>query len=416
MNNPIKPHFTDGLKIPALRYFLVSTAFFSLANRALVVVIGFHIYQLTRDPMAIGWLGLIEAIPAISLVLFGGYVADHFDRKKILWITRFISGICALGLAWISSQPEISIPAFYGIIFLAGIARGFGDPAGTAFEAQVAPKNLTVNAASWISSTWISCAIAGPAIIGFVFEAQGAMLCYQLISGSFILSALAIAFIKPLSAQTAPLKEPLIQSLTSGWRFVFSHQPLWGALALDLFAVLFGGAIALLPIYAHDILKVGASGLGFLNAAPAAGALLIMLIATHRPPIRQAGRNLLLAVFGFGISFIVFAVSTHFWISIAALFFSGLFDGISVVIRKAIVRLLSPEGMRGRVAAANWVFICASNELGAFESGMLAAWIGAVPCVALGGVITLAIVGVISVKAPELKKLRFNPQTLEREA
>ena len=201
-----------------------------------------------------------------------------------------------------------------------------------------------------------------------------------------------------------------------GWRFVFANQALLGAMALDLFAVLFGGAMALLPVYATDILHVGARGLGFLNAAPSLGALIITLLATRHPPIRGAGRNLLIAVAGFGVSILVFSVSTSFWLSMAALFFSGVFDGVSMVIRRSMIRLLSPDHLRGRIAAANWVFICASNELGAFESGLLAAMIGTVPCVALGGVVTLGVVALTAALAPQLRGLRFDTRTLERRA
>lgn len=418
MDSPApKPHFSDALKIPAIRNFIGATAFFSLAGRALVVVIGFQIYQITRDPMALGWLGLIEAIPAISLVLFGGYAADHFNRKKILLLTRMSSVVCAVLLAVISSrQHETNVLGLYTVIFFAGLARGFADPAATALEAQVVPRKLTVSGASWISSTWITCSIAGPAAIGFVFAGFGAAACYILIAVCFFISWIFTLLIRPLTPQEAPKKEPMIQSMTSGWRFVFSHQPFWGAVILDLFAVLFGGAVALLPIYAEDILHVGPEGLGLLNAAPAAGALVMMLSATQKPPIRHAGRNLFLGVLGFGISFIFFAFSKNFILSMTALFFTGVFDGISMVIRRSIVRLLSPENMRGRIAAANWVFICASNELGAFESGMLASAVGVVPCVALGGFITLLTVGIMAIAAPELRRLKFNPHTLEREA
>ena len=202
--------------------------------------------------------------------------------------------------------------------------------------------------------------------------------------------------------------------MSSGWKFVFSNQPLLSALALDLFAVLFGGVMALLPIYASDILKVGAKGLGFLNAAPSMGAILVTLIATHKPPIARAGRNLLLAVAGFGVSILIFAFSKNFWISMVALFFSGVFDGVSVVIRRSMLRLLSPDHLRGRVAAANWVFICASNEIGAFESGMVAAWIGTVPCVAAGAVVTLGVVGLTTLFAKQMRHLKFDANSLER--
>ena len=378
------------------------------------MVIGFQIYKITHSALALGWLGLIEAIPAISLVLFGGYVADHFNRRKILLITRAASCVCAIVLAFLSYKNYSStVAGLYAVVFLAGVARGFADPANTAFEAQIVPKHLTVNAASWISSTWISCAIIGPAIIGFVFDAAGAVGSYLVITGCFIVSWLFTMVISPKPKPVQEKSESVLKSMIVGWQYVFKDETLVGAMALDLFAVLFGGAVALLPIYAEDILHVGAKGLGFLNAAPAIGALIISLIATRHPPIAKAGRNLLLAVMGFGLCILVFAFSKNFFLSMAALFFSGVFDGISVVIRRSMVRLLSPDHLRGRIAAASWIFICASNELGAFESGILASWIGAVPCVAVGGFVTLGIVALTATFAKKLKNLSFDVHTLE---
>jgi len=417
MNTPHPSHhFAAALRIPDIRFFIGSVAFFTLASRALAVVIGFQIYKITHNALALGWLGLVEAIPAISLVLFGGYVADHFNRHKILMITRIASCFCALALAVLSWHSHAtSVTGLYAVIFLAGIARGFADPAGTAFEAQIIPKALTVNGSSWISSMWISCAIAGPAVIGFVFDAWGAAGSYLLIAGSFILSCFWTARIRPQPQIKPEKKEPLLKSIASGWHFVFTHQPLWAAMVLDLFAVFFGGAMILLPIYANDILHVGAKGLGLLNAAPSVGALIITLTATRHPPIARAGRNLLGTVIGFGVCIIFFAFSKNFWFSMVLLFMSGVFDGISMVIRRSMVRLLSPDALRGRIAAANWVFICASNELGAFESGLVAAWIGTIPCVAVGGVITLGIVALIARIAPQLRLLKFDPHTMEQQ-
>lgn len=407
--------FTAALRIREIQLFIGSISCFTFASRALAVVIGFQIYKLTHSAMALGWLGLVEAIPAISLVLVGGYVADHFNRQKILLMTRAASCLCALILAALSTQGHATpLIGLYGVIFLAGVARGFADPANTAFEAQVVPKNLTVNAASWIASTWIAFSIIGPAVIGFVFDAKGATGSYILITIFFALSWIFTALIKP-SPQIKPVnKEPLLKSIRIGWRFVFNTPPLINALALDLFAVLFGGAIALLPIFAEDILRVGAKGLGLLNAAPAAGAFLIMLISARHTPIIHAGRNLLLAVTGFGLSMLLFAFSKNFALSLFALFLSGVFDGVSMVIRRSMVRLLSPDDMRGRISAVSWIFICSSNELGAFQSGMFAAWLGAVRCVAFGGWLTLLIVVFTALRAPQLRRLRFDPLTLER--
>ncbi len=411
----IKPHFLDALKIPDIRYFIGAVGFFTLASRALAVVVGFQIYQITHNPLSLGLLGLVEAIPAISLVLFGGYVADHFNRQRILLITRAISFACALIMAFLSwRNPSGSLLGLYVMIFLVGVARGFADPASTAFESQVVPRPLTVNASSWIGSVWVTSAVIGPAAIGFIFDAWGAVGSYLIIASSFVVAWIFTALIQPKAQPVPQSTEPIFKSIGAGWRFVFSNQSLKAALALDLFAVLFGGTMALLPIYAEDILHVGAKGLGLLNAAPSLGAVMITLLATHRPPIARAGRNLLLTVAGFGVSIIVFAFSKNFWLSMTALFFSGVFDGVSMVIRRSMVRLLSPDHLRGRVAAANYVFICASNELGAFESGLLASWIGTIPCVAVGGFVTLGIVALTASLAKELRSLRYNPQTLEQ--
>ena len=408
-------HFTDALKIPDIRFWIGSVGFFTLGSRALAVVIGFQIYKITHSAMALGWLGLVEAIPALSLVLIGGYVADHFSRRKILLITRGSSCICAMALAALSMQSLAhSLIGLYSVVFAAGIARGFADPANSAFEAQVVPKNMTATASSWIGSAWVGCSVIGPAIIGFVFAAWGAYVSYLVITGFFILSWVSTLAIGP-KPQVMPLhKEPILKSISMGWRFVLGQQPLWGAMALDLIAVLFGGVVALLPIFATDILHVGAQGLGLLNAATSVGALSTMLYATKRPPIARAGRNLLFTVAGFGVSVLIFGFSRNFLLSLAALALSGVFDGISMVIRRSMVRLLSPDDMRGRISAVSWVFICSSNELGAFESGMVAAAIGAVPCVAFGGVVTLAVVGITACIAPQLRKLRFDPHTMER--
>ncbi len=398
-----------------IRWWIGSVGFFTLGSRALAVIIGFQIYQITHSALCLGWLGLVEAVPALALVLIGGYAADHFNRRNILLITRAASMICGLALAFLSLQHYAhSLLGLYAVIFAAGIARGFADPATTAFEAQVVPKHITAQASSWIGSAWVGCGIIGPAIIGFVYEACGAFGSYALIAIFFALGFCCTLAIPPKPQVMPEHKEPVLASIAMGWRFVLSQQPLWAGMTLDLIAVLFGGVVALLPIYASDILHVGAKGLGLLNAAASVGSLLMMLYASQNPPMARAGRNLLLNVAGFGVSVLVFGFSKNFLLSLAALALSGVFDGVSMVIRRSMVRLLSPDQMRGRISAVSWIFICSSNELGAFESGMVAAWLGAVPCVAVGGVITLGVVGWMAWAAPQLRRLRFDPKTMER--
>ncbi len=406
-------HFLVALKLPEIRFFLGSTAFFTLANRAMAVIIGFQIYKITQSPLALGILGLVEAIPAISLSLLGGYAADRFDRRGILLITRAASVVCACLLAWLSSDPNTqNVNGLYAVIFLAGIARGFSDPASTAFEAQVVPRELTVNASSWIGSSWLSGSVIGPALVGFSYDYFGAAKTYLILAMIFAFSWLCTITISPKPKPVLPKGESVFKSIAIGLRYVFHEQALIGSMTLDLFAVLFGGVIALLPVFAADILHVGARGLGILNAAPAVGSLAIMLWSTRHPPIRHAGWNLIGCVAGFGVTIIVFAFSKNFILSIIALTLSGVFDGVSTVIRRSIVRLLSPDNMRGRISAVSWIFIGASNEIGAFESGLVAHWIGTIPCVWAGGAITLLVVAITGLWAPKLRTLSLDPHKL----
>lgn len=375
------------------------------------MAIGYQIYELTRDPLALGLLGLIEAIPSVGLALFGGYVADRYNRRSIVLITRLVSVLAALGFALISLNAQTAgLVALYAIIFIAGIARGFADPAASAFEAQVVPRHLYVNAATWAGSIWQVTSIVGPTLGGFVYAWFGVTNTYVMIAIMFALAWFSIALIKPKPMPPVQPHESIRQSIAIGVRYVFHHQILVGSMALDLFAVLFGGAVALLPIFASDILKVGPSGLGLLVAAPSVGALLSMLWAMRHPPVAHAGKILMGAVAGFGVAIIVFALSKNFFLSLFALALSGMFDGISVVIRETTLRLLSPEHLRGRIAAVNWVFIGSSNEIGAFESGLAASWLGVIPAVWLGGVVTLLVVGLTALLAPKLHALNLDPR------
>ncbi|MCI0360499.1 MAG: MFS transporter [Planctomycetaceae bacterium] len=294
------------------------------------------------------------------------------------------------------------------MVFVAGIARGFAEPAVSAWEAQIIPPALIMKASAWFSSTWLCCAIAGPVLGGASLAAWGPAATFGCFAALFGLSWISVTRMQTYPVIPPPVGESIWQSIAEGVKYVVRDQVLVGSMALDLFAVLFGGAIAILPVFASDILRVGPIELGFLNAAPNAGALVTMLYATRQPPLRHAGRNLLVAVGGFGIAMIVFALSKNFWLSLAALAVAGICDGVSVVIRRSIVRLLSPKHLRGRIAAVGMVFIGASNELGALESGLAAGWLGTVRSVWAGGLLTLLIVGVTAVRAPLLRRLRLD--------
>jgi MFS family permease len=398
-----------ALRVGEIRLMLAASGFAGLANRALAVVVGYQIYALTKSPLMLGLLGLVEAIPAITLSLYGGHVADRTDRRAIILVTRSVSLACAVGFALISLDSQAaSVLALFAVVFVAGLARGFHDPAAIAFEAQVVPQHLTLNASSWFSTVWQGTAIVGPALGGIAYDLAGPVATYAGMAVLHALSALALAGIAKKPTPVPPAGESIFRSIGIGVRFVFGNQVLVGSMALDLFAVLFGGAVALIPVFADQILEIGATGVGLLNAAPAAGGILIMLWSTRHPPIRNAGRNLLIAVIGFGISIIVFALSENFYLSMSALAVSGACDGISVVIRRAILRLHSPEHMRGRIAAVNMMFISASNELGAFQSGMAAAAFGTVRYVWLGGLTTIVIAGAAAAFAPKLRRLHLS--------
>jgi MFS family permease len=377
----------------------------ALAMSALATVVAFQTYDITHDPLSLGWLGLVEAIPALSLVLFGGHVADRRDRRTIVVLTSAMATVCATLLAGLSAVHALNLVGILAVIFATGIASGFERPALTAFEAQVVPRDRATRGISFLSSMSQGGSILGPAVGGLAIAIIGVPWTYAAVA---ILLAISTGCLVTIASKPIPapdVGEPMIQSLLGGIRYVARTPALVGSMALDLFAVFFGGAIALLPIYATDILHVGAVGLGVLRTAPSLGALVVMLVATRRPPSRHAGRTLLICVAGFGLSMIVFGASTVFAMSLVALFVSGVTDGVSMVIRLTILRVLSPERLRGRVASVNWVFIGASNELGAFESGVAARLFGTVPSVVAGGILTLAVVGVTAWLVPSLSTL-----------
>ncbi len=396
------------LQLPEFRHLLIARLCSALSGMGFATVIGFQLYQLTKDPLALGWMGLIEAIPALSLSLLGGYIADRSDRKRIVLSAAVINTLSMLALMFIAMNPaRFGVLAIYGVIFLIGLASGFYRPASSAFEQQVIPVRYAASGASWLSSVWQAGAIAGGPATGLLIDFLGIPLTYLIMAILMLLSLLYLAQIPRQPIPKPEAGETIWNSLREGVSFVWNSQPLIGSMALDLFAVLFGGAIALLPVFASDILHVGATGLGILRTAPSIGAFGVFLIATRRPPTTDAGRNLLFCVAGFGISMIVFGLSTNFLLSLVALFFSGVFDGVSMIIRDVITRVLSPDHMRGRIASVTWVFIGASNEIGAFESGVAAKLLGTAPSVYLGGCVTMLVVAAVAATMPKLRALKL---------
>ena len=397
------------LRRPEFRFLLGARLTYAVAASALATVVAFQTYDLTHDPLSLGWLGLAEGIPALALALFGGHVADRRDRRSIVLLSGITVTICAALLGLLALTGAFGLLGILVVIAITGIASGFERPALSAFEAQIIPRAEAVRGASYASSVSQAGVIGGPAIGGLAVAIIGMPETYAAITVLLVASTICVAFIarKPMPARSDD-GESMIQSVLAGVRFVRRSPVLLGSMSLDLFAVFFGGAIALLPIFATDILHVGPAGLGLLRTAPSIGALAVMLVATRRPPSRTAGPMLLVCVAGFGVSMLVFGLSTTFWLSMVALFFSGVTDGVSMIIRSAIGRIFTPDSLRGRVSSVNWVFIGASNELGAFESGFVARLIGAVPSVIAGALVTLGVVGLVAAAVPELRRLNLD--------
>jgi hypothetical protein len=369
------------------------------------VLLGWQVYELTHDPLALGFVGLSEALPFLSTTLYGGHVADLKDRRTICLASLVALLLGALVLRGFSGS---GLPAhlwpLYVVQMLAGLSRAFLRPAAQALGTELVPKELYANAAAWRSTNLQASLVAGPALGGLIYGFVNAHAAYTVEAICLFLSILALARLKP---RPRPEAAAAGRRFLDGVRFVFRKQVVLGALSLDLFAVLFGGAPALLPIFAGAaFLDVGPKGLGLLRAAPAAGSVAMALILAHRPPLRRAGRTLLLCVAGFGLCWIAFAFSRAFWLSMLLLAMSGALDNVSVVLRSTLVQTLTPPELMGRVSAVNSFFIGSSNEVGAFESGVAAKLLGIVPSVVFGGCMTLATVGLTAWRAPMLRKLR----------
>jgi MFS family permease len=399
------PRPSGVLALPEFRALVTARFASTMGLTALATVVAFQTYDVTGNPLALGLLGLVEAIPALGLMLIGGHIADRRDRRSIVISTAILVTIGALALAVVSLNPSlVGLPVILAVVFVVGIAAGFERPAFSAFEAQVIPIEHAAAGASFSGSFWTAAGIIGPAAGGLLVAVVGVSGTYFVITAMLAISVLFVMRISPKPIPEPVQGESFVQSLSGGVGYVVHNQALLGSMALDLFAVFFGGAIALLPVFASDILKVGPVGLGVLRTAPSAGALLAMLLTTRFRPLRRAGPVFLTCVTLFGVSMIAFGLSTNFLLSLAALFVSGLADGVSVVIRSLILRVESPEALRGRVASVNFVFIGASNELGAFESGLAASVFGTVPSIVGGGVLTLAVVAVVVVTLPQLRR------------
>ena len=399
-----------ALRIKEFNIFLALRFVLVFAWSMQFIVVEWQVYSLTKDPLSLGIIGLMEIIPALGMALFAGHIVDQKEKRNLFLKIISLFSLISLGLFFISGDSitwstNTILYAIYAFVFFGGLLRSFFGPTIFSLIALIVPKKVYPNAATWSSSTWQMASILGPAVGGFTINWIGIHWSLCIV---FILVMVALVLGTMISKKPVlnpKIGEPVLESLKEGVRFVFSTKAILGALSLDMIAVLFGGAVALLPVFAQDILKVGSEGFGILRAAPAVGAFLTMLITAYIPISRKAGLKLLVAVFGFGISIIVFGLSTIFWVSVVALFFSGVTDGVSMVIRQTILQLKTPDHMRGRVASVNTMFVGSSNELGAFESGLTAKLMGTVTAVVFGGSMTILTVLTTGIISPSFRKL-----------
>ncbi len=416
-NSPVTQITNDpfaAVRIPEFRNLMLGRFTFITALRMMSTLVAWWVYELTGDPFAIGLVGLSEVIPALSMALYAGHVIDKSEKRKLILKGVFSYTIVAIALLFISTSyigsrfSNYTISIFiYALIFCTGIIRAFTGSTFSAMLASIVPRQYLQNATSWTQGSWLSASVTGHAVGGFLIWKLG-------ITGTLIIvcSLLVVAFflmtqLKPKPPMSQNTEKKTWESVKEGLRFVFRTKEILAAFSLDMFAVLFGGAVAMVPVFAKDILKIGPQGFGWLNAAIDIGAIFSIVLLTISPLKKAQGKKLLIAVAGFGICIICFALSKWFVLSFAALMIAGMLDGISVVVRGTVMQLKTPDHMRGRVSSVGSMFINSSNELGQFESGVAARLMGVVPSVIFGGCMTLVVVIITWVKAPTLRKFEY---------
>lgn len=417
MNEQHPPNIYDPLaavKIPEFKNFIISRLLFIMGLRMMGTLVGWWIYELTNDPFSIGLVGLSEVIPALSFALYAGHIIDLSEKRRMLLRGMGLYVLLAGTLLFLSSGFTSSHLAkhwiaigIYIVIFFSGIIRAFTGPIFGVVVAAVVPKNHLQNAVTWSQGTWLSASVVGHAAGGLLIAGIGISGTLVCVTTLIFISLLVMTQLKPKPALNERSEKKTWESVKEGLRFVFRTKEVLGALSLDLFAVLFGGAVAMVPVFARDILHVGAQGFGFLNAAADIGSITIVVLLTIFPIKQRQGKKLLFAVAGFGICIVGFALSQWFLLSFLLLMLSGMLDGVSVVVRGTILQLRTPDHIRGRVMSVNSMFINSSNELGQFESGVAAKLLGVIPSVVFGGCMTLLVVIVTWVKAPGLRKFEY---------
>ena len=404
----------EAMRIAEFRHLMFGRFLFIMGLRMMGTLVGWWIYELTDEPFAIGLIGLSEVIPAVSLSLYAGHIIDISEKRKLLLTGVALYLTCAIFLLLLStgftaSQISKHWIAFsiYVAIFFTGVFRSFTGPTFGTILSAIVPKTTIQNATTWGQGVWLGASVTGHAIVGFLIALFGntgslAIICTLVFAGYLFMYQL-----KPKPSLNEPGEKKTLESVKEGLRYVYQTKELFGALTLDLFAVLFGGAVAMIPVFAKDILNVGPIGFGWLNAASDIGSVIVIILLTAFPLKKAQGKKLLISVAIFGICIIVFALSKSFWLTFIVLLISGIVDGISVVIRGTILQLKTPDNMRGRVMSVNSMFINSSNEFGQFESGVAAKMMGVVPSVVFGGCMTLLVVVITWFKAPTLKEMEY---------
>ena len=408
-----------ALRHPKFSRYIVCLFAFTLGIQIQGTVVGWQIYDLTRDPFALGMIGLAEALPAISMALYAGHVADRHDRRRIAIVALWVLVACSAALWVLAGAGSLGVEllsrtrltAIYSVIVLSGLARAFLQPARQALSAELVPRELFANAITWRSGSWQLAAVIGPAVGGLLYAIGGASLAYAVDASLMVFAVGVLVSIVHRSPARETTHEGVYASVKGGVTFVFGEPVLLGALTLDLFSVFFGGAVALLPIFAAEILHVGPTGLGVLRASPAIGAVIMSVFVARRRDWDRTGHVLLWSVAGFGVCMVLFGLSTSFYVSVGLLIASGMFDMVSVVIRSTLLQSRTPEALLGRVSSVNQIFIGSSNEIGMFESGLTARWWGTARSVVIGGVATLGVVAAIAWLIPTLRTLkRLHPE------
>ena len=397
-----------SLRNRSFLWYAASLVALTLGTQIQATVVAWQVYALTKNPLSLGLVGLAEAIPFIGAALYAGHVADRYDRKRLSLVAIAVQVLAVATLFLYTLRPQIlaggRVAPIYLVVFVSGLARSFLQPARTALGAEIVPRETYANAVAWRSSLWQFGAVVGPALGGLLYGFASARMAYAYATVLCALGFLLYTRIAYARRPAAPREGTTAENLTIGIRFLFTQPELLGAQVLDLFSVLFGGAPALLPIFAAEILHAGPQGLGVLRAAPAVGAVAMSVFLAHRQ-LRRAGRTLFLCVASFGLCWIFFALSRSFWLSLVLLAVSGMLDNVSVVVRSTLLTLRTPPHLLGRVSAVNQIFIGSSNEIGSFESGVAARLLGAVGSVVFGGLVTLGVVGVTAWKVPALRRL-----------